>query len=70
MDKKIKKDIKQTPGNESSIAQMDEENIVIFHSKSKIEEFFSEIVSFTAYLIVQSQKHYVPAIVCNSPRNV
>ena len=49
---------------------MDEENIVIFHDTLKIEKFFNEVPSLQNYFYIQSQKYYVPSILCNSPRNL
>ena len=54
-----------TPGGE-----MDEENIVMFHSKNKFEKFIQEYLMLQNTLYIQSGKYYVPSIICNSPRDI
>eukprot|EP00347_Sterkiella_histriomuscorum_P021347 403334303 len=49
---------------------MDEENIVLFHDKSKIEKFIQELPQMQNFYYAQSGKYYVPSIMCNSPRNI
>lgn len=49
---------------------MDEENIVLFYSKHRLEKFFYDFQSMQNHFFVQSHKYYVPSILCNSPRNL
>lgn len=60
-----------TPGGDTPGQQaIDENTIIMFHDKSKIEKYFSELLSLCNYFLVQNKKLYIPSIMCNSPRNI
>jgi len=70
-EKKRHSSVKQheTPGGKPD-GPSDEENIVILHPKKTIDKFFAQLKEFQQLCRAQTKKYFVPAILCNSPRNL
>lgn len=49
--------------------EIDEENVVIFYDKGKLDKFFTALQQIQTLLHKKSNKYYVPAIITNSPRS-
>lgn len=60
--------VSETPGKPES--EYSEENIVLFYNKTQIDKFMASLVRIQNQFVLQSQKYFVPAILCNSPRDL